>query len=224
MPRRLCRILGLTVGDALDPVRLAGRYRVARHPRGARNAKLSSMPSTPTPSPRGRLRIGIGVSLLLVLGISIVVWQAGLLRPGCSSYLQSRKEVGVLPPGATILRIDLIGDGHGAVALSGGVPGAFLISSPPVGPAYARWDFTMPFVDQTTTDVVVEFYGSRLAPLGWTTAPDSRPDDWTWQLGDLSFRLNAPQSGGMGRAQSLVSWTRSWEITESIAGPGGAQP
>jgi hypothetical protein len=36
--------------------------------------------------------------------------------------------------------------------------------------------------------------------------------------------LNAPQSGGVSRAQSLVSWTRSWEITESIAGPGGAQP
>jgi len=53
--------------------------------------------------------------------------------------------------------------------------------------------------------------------------PDSMPNDWTWQQGDVSFRLDAPQSKGE-RAQSLVSWTRSWEITETIAGPGGAQP
>ncbi len=102
----------------------------------------------------------------------------------------------MLPPDATILREDGTGDGHGAIALSGGVPGAFLISSPPVGPAYARWDFTMPFVDQPTTDDVVGFYGSRIAAQGWTSAPDSMPHDWTWQLGDLKFRLNAPQSGG----------------------------
>jgi hypothetical protein len=44
----------------------------------------------------------------------------------------------MLPPDATILREDGTGD----------VLGAFLISSPPLGPAYARWDFTMPFVDQ----------------------------------------------------------------------------
>ncbi len=49
------------------------------------------------------------------------------------------------------------------------------------------------------------------------------PTIWTWQQGDVSFRLDAPQSKGE-RAQSLVSWTRSWEITETIAGPGGAQP
>jgi len=215
--------LGLTVGDAFDPVRFAVRYRVARRPRGPRNAKISSMPSAPAPSPRARLTVGVGVSLLLVLGLLIFVWQAGLLRPGCSAYLQSRQEVGWLPPGASMLREDLTGDGHGAVALSGGDPSAFLISSPPLGPAYARWDFTMPSVDQKTTGDVVEFYGSRLAAHGWTTAPDSMPNDWTWQQGDVSFRLDAPQSKGE-RAQSLVSWTRSWEITETIAGPGGAQP
>jgi len=49
------------------------------------------------------------------------------------------------------------------------------------------------------------------------------PTIWTWQQGDVSFRLDAPQSKGE-RAQSLVSWTRSWEVTETIAGPGGAQP
>src|SRR2546430_2361555 len=137
---------------------------------------------------------------------------AGLLRPGCSAYLQNRQEVGMLPPDATILGEDGTGDGHGAIALSGGVPGAFLISSPPVGPAHARWDFTMPFVDQPTTDDVVEFNGSRLAARGWTSAPDSMPHDWTWRLGDLKFRLNTPQSGGVSRGKSFVSWTRRWEI------------
>jgi len=190
----------------------------------ARSAKICSMRPTSTLSSRAGLKVGIGVSLLLVLGLITVAWQAGLFRPGCSAYLQSRHEAGMLPPDATILRIDGIGDGHGAIALSGGTPEAFLISSPALGPAYARWDFTMPLVDQETTDAVVQFYGSRLAAQGWTSAPDSRPHDWTWQLGDLSFRLNAPQSGGVGRAQSLVSWTRSWEVTETIGGERAQPP
>jgi hypothetical protein len=175
------------------------------------------MPSTSALPSRPRMTVAILVSLLLVLGLFAVVWQTGLLRPGCSAYLQSRPEVGMLPPSGTILREDLTTDGHGAVALSGGDPGAFLVSSPALGPAYARWDFTMPFVDQTTTDDVVEFYRSRLAAQGWTFAPDSMPHDWTWRQGDLSFRLNAPQSNGE-RAQSLVSWTISWEVIETIGG------
>lgn len=129
----------------------------------------------------------------------------------------------MLPPGATMIRIDGVGDGHGAVALSGGDPGAFLISSPALGPAYARWDFTMPSVDQTTTDVVVEFYGSRLANQGWTPIPDSVPSDWTWKLSDLTFGLNAPNPSG-DRAQSLVSWTRSWEVTETVGGERAKPP
>ncbi len=190
----------------------------------ARNAKICSMRPISTPSSRTGLRVAIGVGLLLVLGLLTVAWQAGLFRPGCSAYLQSRHEAGMLPPDATNLRIDGVGDGHGAIALSGGIPEAFLISSPALGPAYARWDFTMLLVDQETTDAVVEFYRSRLAAQGWTSAPDSMPHDWTWQLGDLSFRLNAPQSGGVGRAQSLVSWTRSWEVTETVGGERAQPP
>src|SRR5258708_18403868 len=108
----------------------------------------------------------------------------------------------MLAADAIILRWDGIGDGYGAIDLSGGIPEAFLISSPALGPAYARWDFTMPLVDQETTDGVVQFYGSDLAAQGWTSAPDSRPHDWTCELSDLSFRLNAPQSGRVGRAPS----------------------
>ena len=181
------------------------------------------MPSTPASSQRARLKVAVLVSLVLILGLFTVAWQAGLLRPGCSAYLQSRPEVGMLPPNAEMVREDLTRDGHGAIALSGGDSGAFLISSPVLGPAYARWDFTMPFVDQTTTDDVVKFYGSHLAAQGWTIAPDSLPNDWTWRQGDLSFRLNAPQSNG-DRAQSLVSWTRSWEITETIGGERAQPP
>ena len=176
------------------------------------------MGSTSTPSSRVGLKVGIGVSLLLVLGVLTIAWQAGLFRPGCSAYLQHRHEAGMLPPHATILPIDGVGDGHGAIALSGGIPEAFFVSSPALGPAYARWDFTMPLLDQETTDAVVASYRSRLAAQGWTSAPDSMPHDWTWQLGDLSFRLNAPQSEGVGRAQSLVPPSRSWEVTETVGG------
>ncbi len=151
----------------------------------ARNAKICSMRPISTPSSRTGLRVAIGVGLLLVLGLLTVAWQAGLFRPGCSAYLQSRHEAGMLPPDATNLRIDGVGDGHGAIALSGGIPEAFLISSPALGPAYARWDFTMPLVDQETTDAVVQFYGSRLAAQGWASASDSRPHDWTWNLATL---------------------------------------
>jgi len=127
----------------------------------------------------------------------------------------------MLPPGATVLRENLVGDGHGAVGLDGGNSGG--IDSPPLGPADARWDFTMPLVDQETSDAVVEFYDSHLKAQAWTPAPDSLPNDWTWKLGDLNFRLNAPNSSGCCRAQSLVSWTRSWEVTETIGGER-AQP
>jgi hypothetical protein len=183
----------------------------------------ASMHSTPASSQRARWKVAILVSLVLILGLFTAAWQAGLLRPGCTAYLQSRPEVGMLPPNAVMVREDLTGDGHGAIALSGGDPGAFLVSSPALGPAYARWDFTMPVVDQATTDDVVKFYGSRLGAQRWTTAPDSLPKDWTWRQGDLSFRLNAPQPNG-DRAQSLVSWTRSWEVTETIGGERAQPP
>jgi len=179
------------------------------------------MPAASTPSSRVRWTVAIGVSLLLVLALVTVAWLAGLFRPGCSAYLESRPELEMLPPGATILREDLGGDGHGAVALDGGNPGS--IDDAAFGPGRARWDFTMPSVDQQTTDAVVEFYRSRLAAQGWTSVPDSAPTDWTWKLGDLIFRLNAPQANG-DRAQSLVSWTRSWEVTETVGGERARPP
>src|SRR5258708_19301552 len=112
----------------------------------ARNAKICIMRPTSTPWSRAGLKVGIGVSLLVVLGLLTVAWQAGLFRPGCSAYLQSRREAGMLPPDATILRVDGIGDGHGAIALSGGIPEAFLISSPSLAPPTPPWVFLIPFI------------------------------------------------------------------------------
>lgn len=171
-------------------------------------------------SPRrilARWQIAIGVSLVLVLGVLAIAWQVGVFRPGCSTYLASRPEAGTLPPGGAMIRQDGYGDGHGAIALDGGVPGGFFVNA--VGPGRARWDFTMPLVDETTTDAVVEFYGSRLPAQGWTRVADPMPNDWTWKLGDLAFSLNAPHAlGNPGRSQDLVSWTRSWEVTETVGG------
>jgi len=182
------------------------------------------MPPTQAPSQRARWKVAILVSLVLILGLFTAAWQAGLLRPGCTAYLQSRPEVGMLPPNAVMVREDLTGDGHGAIALSGGDPGAFLVSSPALGPAYSRWDFTMPVVDQATTDDVVKFYGSRLAAQGWTTAPDSLSNDWTWRQGDLSFRLNAPpverrQGAEFGLLDAqLGSHRHNWRRTSTASG------
>ena len=162
-------------------------------------------------------QIAVGVGLLLLLGALAVAWQAGVLRPGCSTYLANRPEAGMLPPGATMIRQDGYGDGHGAIGLDGGDPGGLFLVA--LGPGRARWDFSMPLVDETTTDAVVEFYGSRLPAQGWTRAPDPMPNDWTWKLDDLTFSLNGPHAlGNPGRAQSLVSWTRSWEVTETVGG------
>lgn len=174
------------------------------------------MHSGSTPPSRARLKVAMGVSAVLLLGL-LIAWQAKVFLPGCSTYLEGRPEVGTLPPGATIIRQDLTGDGHGAVALDGGIAGGFFVNA--LGPADARWDFTMPVVDQETTDAVVDFYASHLAAQGgWTPPGHLGPNDWTWRRGDLNFNLNAPNSSGCCRASSLVSWTRSWEVTETVGG------
>ena len=176
---------------------------------------------TPIP-PRARQWtpiIAVVIGLLALIGGGAVT-KIGPFHPGCTAYLESRPELALVPPQAQLVREDLIGDGREIVAVSGGNPGG--IDSGPYGPAEARWDFTMPAIDDATRASVFQFFDSTLSARGWTRTSHSYPDDGSWVLGDLALEENSPGPDG-SRAQSLVSWTSSWEITESV-GSSTVQP